>query len=172
MLAFEWHKLTNPKEAEKEENTLPKLWSSFTRDIGKHTWLGDFDSTIMARLFFLSKAEEKPTTEGLEELKGASKEKLIKEAKTHMSHLHDSRVCSGQEKQVHIYHFAALRTIDVDILEHRHKRTNGTTAVKTTVRVPSNPLLARKKTKLIKNMQGPIALVPISWLADEKVRKG
>lgn len=77
----------------------------------------------------------------------------------------------GQEKQVHIYHFAALRTIDFDILEHRHKRTNGTTAAKTTVRMPSKPLSAREKTKLVKNTQGSMALVPISWIADEKVRK-
>lgn len=77
----------------------------------------------------------------------------------------------GQEKQVHIYHFAALRTIDVDILEHRHKRTNGITAARSNMRMPSNALEAREKTKLVKNSQGSVALVPISWLADEKVRK-
>lgn len=71
---------------------------------------------------------------------------------------------------MHIHHFAALRTIDVDILEHRHKRTNGLTAAKSTIRMPSKPLAAREKTKLVKNKQGSMALVPISWLADEKAR--
>ncbi|KAJ4992203.1 hypothetical protein SVAN01_02222 [Stagonosporopsis vannaccii] len=78
----------------------------------------------------------------------------------------------GQEKKVHIYHFAALRTIDVDILEHRHKRTNGITSAKSTIRMPSTPLAAREKTKLVKSKQGSVALVPISWLADANVRKG
>lgn len=78
----------------------------------------------------------------------------------------------GQEKQVHIYHFAALRTIDVDILEHRHKRTNGITATKSPVHMPSEPFPMREKTKLVKNKHGSMALVPISWLADGKVRRG
>jgi hypothetical protein len=77
----------------------------------------------------------------------------------------------GQEKQVRIYHFAALRTIDVDILEHRHKRTNGITSARAPARMPSEPLAKREKTKLVKNKQGSIALVPIVWLADEKTRK-
>lgn len=99
MRAFEWHKRTgfrglkptDPKKAEKKENTAPKLWASFAQDIRKHTWLGDFDATLKAKLL-LSKAEVKPTPGGLEELKGVSKEKLIKEAKTAMSHLRDSCV--------------------------------------------------------------------------------
>lgn len=78
----------------------------------------------------------------------------------------------GQEKQVHIYHFAALRTIDVDILEHRHKHTNGITATKSTVRMPSEPSPVREKTKLVKNKYGSMALVPISWLADGEERRG
>lgn len=77
----------------------------------------------------------------------------------------------GQEKQVHIYHFAALRTIDVDILEHRHKRTNGITAAKSTIRMPSKPLATREKTKLVKNKHGSMALVPVSWLEDENMRR-
>lgn len=77
----------------------------------------------------------------------------------------------GQEKQVHIYHFAALRTIDVDILEHRHKRTDGITTAKPSVRMPLTPLRKREKTKLVKNKQGLMALVPISWLVDEEVRE-
>jgi hypothetical protein len=76
----------------------------------------------------------------------------------------------GQEKQVHVYHFAALRTIDVDILEHRHKRTNGITTARSKLRLPAKPLPKREKTKLVKTNQGSMALVPISWLSDAKVR--
>ncbi|KAF2631544.1 hypothetical protein BU25DRAFT_384913 [Macroventuria anomochaeta] len=403
MRAFEGHKRTgfkglkptDPKKAEKEENTVPKLYASFVQDIKKNTWLGDGDATMNARRL-LKSAEADPTSGGLEELKEVPKEKKIKEAKTIMSHLRescvelalrtrserfittvqqllqplcegsgepikcDAEVCQGeatvsemylasqcghltcepcilargddencvvpgcsctvqavnlikatdlgstrekvaghsfgwkmnniaklitklpsgdqglvfapndetiamlggvleyhdvpyytpsgcnsrqaakiieefkasanedledrpkvlllnltsetaagvnltnanhiifispllvesqykydsamtqaiarsrrygQEKQVHIYHFAALRTIDVDIFEHRHKRTNGITAGKSTIRMPSKPLPTREKTKLVKNKQGSMALVPISWLADEEVRK-
>ncbi|KAJ4412002.1 hypothetical protein N0V91_001141 [Didymella pomorum] len=99
MRAFEWHKRTgfkslkptDPKKAEKEESTVSKLWASFTQDIKKHAWLGDFDATLKAK-FPLSKAEAKPTPGGLEELEGVSKGKMIKKAKTIMSHLRDSRV--------------------------------------------------------------------------------
>jgi len=72
---------------------------------------------------------------------------------------------------VRIYHFAALRTIDVDILEYRHKRTGGITSAKSTIRMPSKPLTAREKTKLVKDEQGSMALVPISWLGDADIRK-
>jgi hypothetical protein len=34
-----------------------------------------------------------------------------------------------QNKTVYICHFAALHTIDVDILEHRHMRKNGVSAL-------------------------------------------
>ena len=77
----------------------------------------------------------------------------------------------GQEKQVQIYHFVALRTIDVDILEHRHKRANGITATKSKVRMPPESLTTPEKTKLVKNKHGSMALVPISWLVDEETRK-
>ncbi|KAF3033361.1 hypothetical protein E8E12_001533 [Didymella heteroderae] len=78
MRAFEWHKRNgfkglnpiDPKKADKEENTVPKLWASFTQDIKKHTWLGDYDATTNTKLL-LSKAEAKPTPGGLEELKEA-----------------------------------------------------------------------------------------------------
>jgi hypothetical protein len=97
--AFEWHKRTgfkglrpaDPKKAEKEENTVPKLYASFTQDIKKNTWLGDDDATMNVRRL-LMKAEAKPTVGGLEELKEVSKEKKIKEAKTVMSHLRESCV--------------------------------------------------------------------------------
>jgi hypothetical protein len=75
-----------------------------------------------------------------------------------------------QDKTVHIYHIIAQRTIDVDIIEHRHKRVDGIT----TSKLPMKMLKANKikgKTKLIKNKKGQMALVPVSWLADESKRK-
>jgi hypothetical protein len=75
-----------------------------------------------------------------------------------------------QEKTVYIYHIIAQRTIDVDILEHRHKRMNGITTSKS----PMEMLKANEmkgKTKLVKNNKGQMALVPASWLADESKRK-
>lgn len=77
----------------------------------------------------------------------------------------------GQKKKVHIYHYAALRTIDVDILEHRHKRTYGITATRSSVRMPSESLATRENTKLVRNKHGSMALVPISWLVDEETRE-
>jgi site-specific DNA-cytosine methylase/SNF2 family DNA or RNA helicase len=75
-----------------------------------------------------------------------------------------------QKKKVHIYHFAALRTIDVDILEHRHKRLDAIHSPETTLRFP--PKSKRKEgTKLVRNRKGVLALVPLSWLADEQFRK-
>lgn len=99
MRAFEWHKRVgfkglkpgDPKKAEKEENTVPKLYSSFVQDIKRHAWLGDNDATSNAKRL-LTKAETNPTPGGLEELKEVSPEKKIKEAKTIMSHLRDSCV--------------------------------------------------------------------------------
>jgi hypothetical protein len=97
MRAFEGHKRagfkglkpTDPKKAEKEENTVPKLYASFVQDIKRNSWLGDEDATKSA-IRILAKAEMKPTIGGLEELKEVPKEKKIKEAKTIMSHLRES----------------------------------------------------------------------------------
>jgi hypothetical protein len=76
----------------------------------------------------------------------------------------------GQKKEVHIYHIIAQRTIDVDILEHRHKRADGITTSERPMKMPK--VLAEKyKTKLIKNKAGEMALVPVSWLASERKRK-
>ncbi|KAF1977758.1 hypothetical protein BU23DRAFT_526261 [Bimuria novae-zelandiae CBS 107.79] len=74
----------------------------------------------------------------------------------------------GQKKAVHIYHFAALRTVDVDILEHRHKRRDGITDATWPMSLPSEPLDKREKTKLVKNKEGQVALVPVSWLVDTR----
>jgi hypothetical protein len=76
----------------------------------------------------------------------------------------------GQKKKVHIYNVAALHTIDVDILEHRHKRTGGITTAENGMKMPT-ALTKREKTKLIKNNAGQMALVPVSWLRDPKKRK-
>jgi hypothetical protein len=76
----------------------------------------------------------------------------------------------GQKKKVHIYHIIAQRTIDVDIIEHRHKRVDGITTSERPMKMPK--VLAEKyKTKLIKNKAGEMALVPVSWLASERKRK-
>jgi hypothetical protein len=76
----------------------------------------------------------------------------------------------GQEKRVHIYHFAALRTIDVDILEHRHKRRDGITSAKKPMRLVALPAEKKEKTKLVKNGQNRMALVPVSWVTAAATR--
>lgn len=99
MRAFEWHKNrgfkglkpTDPKKAELEENTVPKLYTSFTQDIHKNAWLGDFEATMKARQL-LESAARCPSSGGFEELRGISKEKMIREAKTIMSHLRQTCV--------------------------------------------------------------------------------
>jgi len=75
-----------------------------------------------------------------------------------------------QNKTVHIYHIIAQRTIDVDILEHRHKRADGITTSTSPMKMPE-PLTKKEKTKLVKNNKGQMALVPVSWLADASKRK-
>jgi hypothetical protein len=75
-----------------------------------------------------------------------------------------------QTKIVHIYHIIAQRTIDVDILEHRYKRVDGITTSTSLMKMPP-ALPTREKTKLVKNNKGHMALVPVSWLADESRRK-
>ncbi|KAH7091264.1 hypothetical protein FB567DRAFT_269948 [Paraphoma chrysanthemicola] len=76
----------------------------------------------------------------------------------------------GQEKKVHIYHVIAQRTIDVDILELRHKRVSGITTAESCMRMPA-PLAKKKTTTLVKNKAGDMALVPATWLADPAKRK-
>jgi hypothetical protein len=76
----------------------------------------------------------------------------------------------GQKKKVHIYHIVAQRTIDVDILEHRHKRADGISTVRCPMKMPKVDA-NREKTKLVKNKGGQMALVPVSWLSNESKRK-
>lgn len=97
--AFEWHKSkgfkdlkpTDPKKAAMEENTVPKLYNTLTQDIQKNAWLGDFEATQKARRL-LKAASDTPKSGGLEELRGVSKDKMIKEAKIAMSQVRESCV--------------------------------------------------------------------------------
>lgn len=92
----------------------------------------------------------------------------------------------GQTKPVHIYHFAALHTIDADVLEHRHRRKDGITTPGCGVEMPSADV-KKEWTRLVKvrdrkedgrgkgmgkgdEWKG-MALVPRSWLEDDKKRR-
>ena len=75
----------------------------------------------------------------------------------------------NQNKLVHVHHFAALGTIDVDILEKHQKRSD---ALKSTgcCALESLPRSDEKeKTRMIRSGDG-IALVPVSCLEDERRR--
>ncbi|KAK7183834.1 hypothetical protein PSPO01_10170 [Paraphaeosphaeria sporulosa] len=76
----------------------------------------------------------------------------------------------GQDKHVRVYHFAALHTVDVDILEHRHKRKDGITDITAPVSLPHTKLKQRERTKLVRNKTGRMALVPMSWVEDRRAR--
>ena len=73
-----------------------------------------------------------------------------------------------QEKKVYIYHFAALRTIDVDIFEHRHKRIDGISSRKM-LKPPSRRGDKKEKTKMVRDSKGDVSLIPRSWLTDKKL---
>ncbi|KAF2747169.1 hypothetical protein M011DRAFT_494638 [Sporormia fimetaria CBS 119925] len=81
-----------------------------------------------------------------------------------------------QKKKVFIYHFAALRTIDVDILQHRHKRVDAIyTSEKEEAAGAKRQAAAEKSTRkektiFVENTAGEMALVPISWLEDDTKR--
>jgi hypothetical protein len=76
----------------------------------------------------------------------------------------------GQEKKVHTYHVIAQRTIDVDILEHRHRLSDGIADSESSMKMPP-ALIKKEKTRLIKNKKGHMALVPVSWITDQSARK-
>ena len=92
--AFEGHKATgfkglkpaDPKKAQMDENTVPKLYTSFTQDVKENAWLGDSEATTEVGQL-LEAARNRPSKKGLEELRGISKDKMVKEAKTALSHL-------------------------------------------------------------------------------------
>jgi hypothetical protein len=77
----------------------------------------------------------------------------------------------GQTKDVRIYHVVAQRTIDVDILEHRHKRSDGITVENSTFTLPKPSSGKKEKTKFIRTNDDQMALVPASWLTDAATRK-
>jgi hypothetical protein len=72
---------------------------------------------------------------------------------------------------VHIHHVAALHTIDVNILEHRHRRKNGISIPGSKIRMPDVKLDKKQRTKMIRGEEDSLALVPVSWLEDERVKK-
>jgi hypothetical protein len=99
MRAFEWHKATgfkdlkstDPSKAEAEDNTVPKLYTSFAKDVLENAWLGDAEAaTKVGQL--LKAARKHPSKKGLEELRGVSKDRMVKESKTALSHLRQSCV--------------------------------------------------------------------------------
>ena len=79
----------------------------------------------------------------------------------------------GQKKRVHVYHFAALYTIDVNILEHRFKRSCSIVEQVSEMRLPGakNDKNKQEKMKVVNNQDGCMALAPMSWLANPKKRK-
>ncbi|RMZ69593.1 hypothetical protein GMOD_00006426 [Pyrenophora seminiperda CCB06] len=77
----------------------------------------------------------------------------------------------GQKKTVHIYHVVALRTIDVDILEHRHRRCEAMLSVQSQSNTTWPELSTKKeKVRLVRGKHGELMLVPCSWLEDEHKR--
>jgi 7,8-dihydro-6-hydroxymethylpterin-pyrophosphokinase len=64
---------------------------------------------------------------------------------------------------VKIYHVVAQRTIDIDILEHRHKRSDGITTEKSTITLPKPSSAKKEKAKFIRTNADQMALVPTSW---------
>ena len=77
----------------------------------------------------------------------------------------------GQKKKVHIYHVVALRTIDVDILEHRLRRSDALTSTGSTAKSLESLSTKKEKTRLARNNKGEIMLIPHTWLADRDKRE-
>lgn len=75
----------------------------------------------------------------------------------------------GQEKKVYVYHVIAQRTIDVDILEHHHKRSDAIFTLKTANEIPAAPG-TKEGTKFVLNKKKEAMLVPRSWLKDPSKR--
>ena len=73
----------------------------------------------------------------------------------------------GQKKEFHIYHVVAQHSIDVDILEHRHRRSDAITTQDPATELLELSSINKEKTKLVRNNKGKMMLVPHTWLADE-----
>jgi len=73
----------------------------------------------------------------------------------------------GQKKDIHVYRFLALDTIDVDILEHRERRDNAIAEQdapeKSAPTKQSAEKTERERTQLVK-LDGVFRLMPRSWL--------
>ncbi len=77
-----------------------------------------------------------------------------------------------QEKEIHVYHLAALDTIDVDVLEHRMRRTDTLTEQgapplvqpKRTKALDMSTEPTRERTQLVRGKDGKFCLQPQSWL--------
>ena len=81
----------------------------------------------------------------------------------------------GQQKRVYIYRFAALSTIDVDILEHREHRSDALWDLSTIEKggQPPGPEAQKEtdpskrgRTKLVRDADGNFVLVPRYWLTE------
>jgi hypothetical protein len=81
----------------------------------------------------------------------------------------------GQDKTIHIYKFAALHTVDVDILQQRDRR-----AVPLVHREMEQPMEVdgeqeseseREHTRVVKLRDGTFDLMPLSWLERKSVAK-
>lgn len=79
----------------------------------------------------------------------------------------------GQKKKVHIYRVFALNTIDVDILEHRERRTDALVEMNEgTIERPTGlermeidgEVGERERTQLVRDPRGKFSLRPQSWL--------
>ncbi|ORY13595.1 hypothetical protein BCR34DRAFT_648635 [Clohesyomyces aquaticus] len=78
----------------------------------------------------------------------------------------------GQKKSVHIHHFAALNTIDVDIVEQRHRRKGALRVAGSRGDVDLGSDSGKKeRTKMIRNANGEMMLIPVSWVTDGQMKK-
>lgn len=85
----------------------------------------------------------------------------------------------GQQKTIHVYRIVALDTIDVDVLEHRERRTNalteqGAAVVKKPKALQSLEMSSEPKherTQLVRGKDGKFTLQPQSWLVCTGARR-
>jgi SNF2 family DNA or RNA helicase len=71
----------------------------------------------------------------------------------------------GQKRDVHVHRLVALDTIDVDILEHRERRTTALSERDQSSDQRSQPQAER--TQLIRDAEGHFTLQPRSWLIND-----
>ncbi|KAF2495114.1 hypothetical protein BU16DRAFT_561418 [Lophium mytilinum] len=78
----------------------------------------------------------------------------------------------GQKKTVHVYHFVALNTIDVDIMQRHYRRSNVLREGEfTPMNMNDQDDASSQNTQLVHNRKGDIILVPQQWLYDDKKAK-